>query len=36
MREVNSINITLGHLLLKVIDKKFDDEKALFNCFYEF
>ena len=33
MREVDSTNIALGHLLLEAIDKKLDKKEALFNCF---
>ena len=33
MREVNSINIALGHLSLKITSKKLGEEKALFDYF---
>ena len=33
MRKVNSTNITLRYLSLKVISKRLDKKKAQFDCF---
>ena len=32
-KKVGNINITLRNSLLKIIGKRFDKKKALFNCF---
>ena len=33
IREVGSINITLGHLLFEVTSEKLGEKEAQFNCF---
>ena len=36
IRKISSINIILGYLLLKVIKKRLDKKKALFDYFNRF